>query len=115
MEIDICRDCVTHELIFGDFMDTQQKFLIFLSVKMNLRDTLKMDATKFCINPLMHNVAKWSDTRYCKQSSAKSTDAFSFLKALERQKFLFIQALKFSFSPKTNTNIKSKSMQNYSN
>ena len=53
MEIDICRDCVTHELKFGDFMDSQQKFLIFLSVKMNLRETLKMDATKFCINLLM--------------------------------------------------------------
>ena len=62
---------------------------------MNLREILKMDATKYCIKKLS----------YSKQPFVKSTGSFSSLKILERQKFLFIQALEFSFSLKANTNL----------
>ena len=49
MEIIFRGDCVTHGLIFGDFMCSEQKLLNFLSFKMNLREILKMYATKYCV------------------------------------------------------------------
>ena len=61
---------------------------------MDLPETLKKDATKYCVKK----------SSYRKQPFAKSTDSFSFLKMLETQNFLFIRALQFSCSRKTNTN-----------
>ena len=49
MNIDFCGDSVTHGLIFGGFMGSYEKFLTFLSLKMNLSVILKKDATKDCI------------------------------------------------------------------